>query len=152
MWGYLDHFTTSSKILYDKTTDYLTYYVDAVIHKTEQEIEEKIDENDYRLFPTLSYSNSYKGFTSDPTLIIDNIYLGSAYNAASFETLKKFDIKIVMNATTEIRNYFPEYFVYYKYNLYDNNKQSITKYLDDSFNTIRFHQDNTSGNILIIVL
>lgn len=154
MWATIEHLTTSSRIAYDKTVDVMSYYAGYS--------SEKLDDNDFsemyefentnnnsRIYPTIPYSEAYKAFRNEPTLIIDNIYLGSAYNAASYNTLKNLEINVIMNATTEIRNYFPEEFTYYKYSLYDNNKNSIYKYLDESFKTIRHHQDNTDGNILI---
>ena len=54
-----------------------------------------------------------------------------------------------MNATTEISDYYPEEFIYLRYKLYDNNKHSIKKYLEQSYSDIKFHQENTSGNILV---
>ena len=154
MWGYVEHVTTSSRILYDKTTDMISYYASSKIEEKEEIIltnndESKDKNNNTRIYPLASYCESYKSFSGDPTLIVDNIYLGSAYNAASYSTLKKFDIKVIINATTEISNYYPDDFTYYRYSLYDNNKHSINQYLDESFNVIKHHQDNTPGNILI---
>jgi protein phosphatase slingshot len=155
MWGYIEHVTTSSRIIYDKTTDLISHYASSnieeekeITYNNDDELKDKNNDNP-RIYPIASYGESYKGFTGDPTLIIDNIYLGSAYNAASYNTLKKFDIKVIINATAEISNYFPYAFKYYRYSLYDNNKHTINQYLDDSFNVIKHHQDNTPGNILI---
>jgi protein-tyrosine phosphatase len=127
-------------VIYDKAADYVSYY----LYCTEEN-----DSTSGRIYPEATYIESYKGCISEPTLIVDNIYLGSAYNAASYDTLKKHDINVIFNVTTEIRNYFPADFVYYQYKLYDNNKHSIAQYLDDSFEKIRYHQDNTPGNILV---
>ena len=180
MWDYIEHFRTSSKIIYDKTTDAMSYYMGKQIKEdgnininvnvntdintntnTNTDTNTNINDmenlivefdnenNNNRIYPTVGYYDSYKGFITEPTLIIDNIYLGSAYNAASISTLKRLNINVIINATTEIRNYFPDDFTYYKYSLYDNNECSINKYLEDSFNTIKHHQNNTSGNILI---
>jgi hypothetical protein len=160
MWDYIDHFKTSSKVIYDKTADTIAYYMgkqikedDDADHNVDKnidnDIEFKDDNNNCRIYPTIGYIDSYKGCITEPTLIVDNIYLGSAYNAASSSTLKRFNITVIINATTEIRNYFPDEFTYYRYSLYDNNKNSIDKYLDDSFSKIKHHQDNTGGNILI---
>lgn len=153
MWSYIEHLHTTSKIAYDKTMDVATYYC-GMSNIDEDDTETKplnFDDtnNNSRIYPTISYYDAYKGFSSEPTLIIDNIYLGSAYNAASLSTLNKFDIKVIINATAEIRNYYPDNFTYYRYSLYDNNETSIDKYLDDSYEKIKHHQDNTPGNILI---
>ncbi len=154
MWSYAEHVSTCAKLLYDKTTDTISYYASNNVEEEEIDIGNDIDEsidkiNNPRIYPMASRLESYKSLSAEPTLIVDNIYLGSAYNAATYSTLKKLDIKVIINATTEISNYFPDDFTYYKYSLYDNNKHTINKYLDDSFNKIKYHQDNTSGNILI---
>ncbi len=153
MWSYAEHVSTCSKLLYDKTTDIISYYTNNNVEDDElknDETNDSIDKiNNPRIYPMASRLESYKSLSEDPTLIVDNIYLGSAYNAATYSTLKKLDIKVIINVTTEISNYFPDDFTYYKYSLYDNNKQTINKYLDDSFEKIKYHQDNTPGNILI---
>jgi protein-tyrosine phosphatase len=91
--------------------------------------------------------NQYCFFFSNPTHIIDNIYLGSAFNAASYQTLKNLNIKHIINVTQEITPYFKQYndFDYKIYKLYDNNDDNINIYLDDSYNYI----ENCSNNILI---
>lgn len=156
MWDYIDHIKTSSKIVYDKTADAVSYYMSKEIKEegeeeknTQHTIEFEDSNNNGRIYQTVGYVDSYRGFITEPTLIVDNIYLGSAYNAASFNTLKRLNINVIINATAEIRNYFPNDFEYYRYSLYDNNGDGINKYLDDSFNKIKHHQDNTSGNILV---
>lgn len=175
MWRYLNNISSSAKVLYDKTTDYVTYYAgyaddgdssdsfnkddnkhDNVKDDTLADydgvlkIELYQDENDsMRIYPPSGFYNEYAIFWSDPTPVVDNIYLGSAFNAASYDLLKKLGVKVIINATTEISNYYPEEFVYLRYKLYDNNKHSIKKYLEKSFEDIQYHQQNTQGNILI---
>lgn len=99
-----------------------------------------------RLYPASNYYDEYTTFFGEPTFITDNIYLGSAFNAASLETLKKLNIKIIINATSEISDYYPNEFKYIRYKLYDNNKTSIKKYLEKSYRDIK---KNNDGNILI---
>jgi hypothetical protein len=91
--------------------------------------------------------NQYTFFFSSPTHIVDNIYLGSAFNAASYSTLKAFHIKNIINVTQEITPYFNHYneFNYKVYKLYDNNNDDINIYLDDSYEYI----NNCSENILV---
>ena len=171
MWRYLNNISSSAKVLYDKTTDYVTYYAGYTAENDSDELSEKNDnlkddtltdyegvlkielyhdENDNaRIFPPSGYYNEYSTFWSEPTSVVDNIYLGSAYNAASYTSLNKLNIKVILNATIEISNYYPEEFIYLRYKLYDNNKHSIKKYLEKSFNDIQYHQQNTKGNILI---
>lgn len=147
----LGYFTTGSKIIYDKTTDLILYYTG--YNKNDDNFNELYNienvNNNFRMYPSLSFFESYNSFKNDPTLIIDNLYLGSAYNAGSYDLLKKLEINVIINVTAEISNYYPNDFTYYKYDLYDDNKSSVCKYLDESLNTIRYHQDNTTGNILV---
>lgn len=164
----INYLTACGKVLYDKTTDYVSYYAgynQDNVSDNENNVnnEDKIhdydtllkidlyqDENkSKRIYPPSGYYNEYSTFINEPTYVIDNIYLGSAFNAASYETLKKLNIKIIINATTEIRNYFPDEFIYLRYKLYDDNKNSIKKYLAKSFADITHQQKHTQGNILI---
>lgn len=116
----------------------------------------RLNVNDYtdemfnkRILPEISLLDQYRTLLDEPTLIIDNIYLGSAYNAASYNTLQKYNIKVIFNITTEISNYFPDEFTYKRYRLYDNNKESILEKAVEAYKKIRYHQKNTEGNILI---
>jgi len=172
MWGYISSMYASSKVLYDKTVDYMAYYAGYTnVIDSESEIDkENKDETDdtlqaydgiikielyededksMRIYPASGYYNEYSVFWGEPTHVVDNIYLGSAYNAASYYKLKELDIKIIMNATVEISDYYPDEFTYLRYKLYDNNKHSIKKYLEKSYNDILYHQKNTPGNIFI---
>lgn len=81
--------------------------------------------------------DKYKIFFSGPTHIIDNIYLGSAYNAANYHQLSNLGIEIVINVTKEISMYFPEEYEYKKLELYDNDKDDIEKYLEESYEYIK---------------
>ena len=170
MWEYVNSITASAKVLYDKTADYALYYT-GYGNNTESdedsnassdddtlqdydgiikiEMYEKEDNNGTRIYPVSGYVKEYSVFWGEPTHIVDNIYLGSAYNAASYDKLKELDIKVIMNATMEISDYYPDEFVYLRYGLYDNNKHRIKKYLEKSFNDIIKHQKETPGNILI---
>lgn len=167
MWKYLNNISSNAKVLYDKTSDYVSYYAGYVDENSSDDslnkddtladydgvlkIELYQDENNdnTRIYPPSGWYNEYATFWSDPTPVIDGIYLGSAYNAASYDLLKKLNIKVILNATTEIKNYYPDEYTYLRYKLYDNNKHSIKKYLEKSFNDIQHHQQNTKGNILI---
>lgn len=151
------------KVFYDKIYDYLNINEkqeneenipseDEMIdinNMIKTELYEKETPDSIRLNPSLSFFEQYKAFFDEPTFIIDNIYLGSAFNAASLKILKNYKISYIINATQEISNYFPNDFVYRKYNLYDNNKNSIKKYLDKSFNDILSFNTENKGKILI---
>ena len=103
-----------------------------------------------RYYDRISTYNQMLSFFSEPTLIVDNIYLGNAYNAASYYSLKEKNIKIIFNITDEISEYYPDNFIYENYQLSDNNRDSIQMYLKKSFDRIRYYQENEKNyNILI---
>ena len=165
MWRYISNINNTSKVFVDKTIDYVTYYAgyDDKGSDTETDNDDTIkdydgvlkielyqDENEHiRIYPASTYYNEYSTFWGGPTHVIDNIYLGSAYDAADYQQLQKNNIRIIMNATKEISDYYPNEFKYYRYKLYDNNKHSIKKYLVKSYNDIMENRQTTPGNILI---
>ena len=81
--------------------------------------------------------------------IIDNIYIGNAYNASNYTYLMENNIKCIVNATGEIDNYF-EYdknLSYLKLNgVLDNSSSSIKNYFNDF---IKFIEENKEHNMLI---
>lgn len=162
----LKNITSTAKVFKDKALDYVTYYAgyeepDLISESPDDTIEDyngiiKVelyeDESESsRIYPATGIYNEYFTFWSEPTHVIDNIYLGSAFNAASYDLLQKLNIKVIINATAEISNYYETSpnFTYLRYKLYDNNKNRIIQYLDKSFTDIKYHQKNTNGNILI---
>lgn len=52
------------------------------------------------------YTSLYKLLWSEPVNIIDGLYLGNAFNAADYEWLKDHKIKVIVNATSCVSNYF----------------------------------------------
>jgi protein-tyrosine phosphatase len=106
-----------------------------------------------RLFIPVPKLDQIITFYSQPTHIIDNIYLGSAYNASHYDTLINNNIKLILNITTEISNYYEslDNFIYKNYKINDNNKESIKKYLLDTYEIINLFQlqNNNNNNILI---
>lgn len=92
------------------------------------------------------FCNKYSYFFASPSHIVDNIYLGSAHNAANYNCLKYYDIQIIVNATKDISNYFPDCFTYIRYPLYDNNQDDIQPYLEDFYQTVI---QNSDKNILV---
>jgi protein-tyrosine phosphatase len=126
------------KVIADKTYDYIFQQP-----KLSQPVNRIYKHNTYYDY-FYNIINQYYFFFSSPTHIIDNIYLGSAFNAASYQTLKDLNIKHIINVTQEITPYFDNYeeFNYKIYKLYDNNQDDIEKYLDDSYNYIINNVDN----------
>lgn len=99
-----------------------------------------------RLFKRIGTLEQYNSFFSDPTYIIDNIYIGSAFNATSYNKLKELNINTIVNVTNELSNYYPDDFHYINCKIYDNNKDSISVYLDNLYEYIC---NNGDKNILI---
>jgi protein-tyrosine phosphatase len=118
---------------------------------TNNEIDEHIDLSNsrVRIFQTMPYVEQLLWFYGEPTYIKNNIYLGSSFNAANKSMLDKHNIKYIINITAEINNYYPNDITYVNYKMYDNNKESILHFLEDSYKKIKQFQQNNDGNILI---
>lgn len=137
-----DYTKSIYKVFYDKICEkvYSNLYGTSSPNKTE------------RMYPDISLLESCSSMLmDDPSYIVDNLYLGTAINAASEITLNKFNIKHIFNITSEISNYhnYKDSLQYNKYELYDNNYDSIFQHLEDTYNKIKNIQFNSSGNILV---
>lgn len=104
-----------------------------------------------RLFNKINLFDEYNIFFSEPTHIIDNIYLGSAFNAATYSTLQKNKIKTIINVTQEISQYYPDYFTYAQYKIYDDNKNTIDQYLEEVYNYILDQQKQLAADENIFI-
>ena len=118
---FINYITAVFKIGYDKSSDYLGYYTSSTaVDKLDNDnlddrlndYEEIIDVNGFtdessnkRIFKKVSLYEEYAWFFGSPSHIIDNIYLGSAFNAASYYDLKESNIKMILNVTKEISEY-----------------------------------------------
>lgn len=83
---------------------------------------------------------------SEPTLIIDKIYLGNGNNAANLNTLEKHNINVIINVTSELDNYFENDFTYYKFELLDEKDNDMKQYFSKFLEIINNHKED---NILI---
>lgn len=120
--------TAAAKVIYDKFLDYKNN--DTFNAKTK------------RLSDQPNFFTQASHFFGDPVHIIDNIYIGSAFNAASYYKLKDtYNISIIINATKEISNYYPKYFTYKNYDLSDVNEDSIKQYLENAYQFIKKNKD-----------
>jgi len=131
----LDIILAPMKIAYDKAIEFYT--------KQELDNPERILENN---------DSTYKKMCSlmnTPIHIIDNIYLGTAVNAASYYKLKELDIGLIINITGEIRNYYENEFEHIQYPIADNGKEKITEHLIDSYKKITEYNEKQSNNILV---
>jgi len=130
------------KVCYNKVYEYAAYYLrghpdDYVLGRDDElkDYEDIIDTCKYkdekshskRIFDKAGFFKKYKIFFNKPTRIIDNIYLGSAFNAASYRTLKKLNIKVILNVSYELSKYHKKYddFKYHQYTVHDDNRYSI---------------------------
>jgi protein-tyrosine phosphatase len=121
-----------------------------IIVKTEPYLKQDlVSLNNNRIYDQLSTIQQISWFFTEPTHIIDNIYIGSAHNAANKNLLDRLQIKYVINVTAEITNYFEDEIEYANYTICDDNKQSIFNYLDESYTKIKQFQRKNNGFILI---
>lgn len=131
------------RVAYDKGYD----YCNRALGETES-----IPKNVKRISPDYGTIDQYRSFFSGPTEIIDNIYVGSAFNAANYGQLDRRNIGLIINVTREISSYYPDYFVYRQYPIYDDNKESIMPYFDQVYTDIvdyKSNPDNCGKGVLI---
>lgn len=156
----INHLTSTIRVLYDKLYQFTTqeYENSSDLNNNSFTVIDDCPNNKYqseidtdRLFPEDYIFKDYKVAMGEPTHIIDNLYLGSSFNAGNYHTLKKFNIKIIINVTSEIRNYFENCneFKYHKFDILDDNKSSMVLHLNKTYDIIKKSQDNQDGNILI---
>ncbi len=98
------------------------------------------------------FYNVFKNLFIEPTKIVDNIYLGNAYNASNFNQLDEFNITTIINVTNEIPNYFEELeeFSYLKIPIDDTNSNTLLSFFEKANEYIKNNQqEKTKTNILI---
>ncbi len=83
------------------------------------------------------YTSLYKLLWNDPVNIIDGLYLGNAFNAADYEWLNENKIKVIVNATSCVSNYFEtssegetSKFQYHRYNTEDLSSGSLSDHYE----------------------
>ena len=142
----MNYLTAGIRVLYDRTSDYLNYYMTDASNNPQQmyRYNERV-----RIFDTIPMMTQFKTFMYNPTYIIDNIYLGSAYNASNKELLQSNNIRYIINITNEISNHFPDDFVYFNFKIQDNNKDRLFDFLEESYRKIKEYQNNNDGAILV---
>lgn len=145
---YLNFFKSSLNVIYDRGTDFVNYYfLSASNEEDDRPIRGGFKKRVYSTLPRLDQIHT---FFSTPTHIIDNIYLGSAFNAAHFDSMNELNIGLIINMTSEISNYHSDKILYKKYPIYDNNSESIKPYLEKIYDQIISYQElNNNKNIFI---
>jgi protein-tyrosine phosphatase len=94
-----------------------------------------------RIEPKLPWYTQYSYFYSESNEIIDNLYLGSSFNAYSITELTNKKINVIINVTEEIDNFYqtnPK-ITYYRFPIKDNNLDDITEILDQTYEIIESH-------------
>jgi protein-tyrosine phosphatase len=153
-------------VLYDKTTSKIFEMDEDKINQDEltkiKNIHiENMDATGNRIFEQPNYLVQYGSFFSNPTFIVDNLYLGSAFNAANFNTLTNHNIGLIINVTEEISSYHKhdeidkdlDDFEYIQYKILDNHSHSIKNIIIDAFSKIKEYQSKNvppnKRNILV---
>jgi len=98
------------------------------------------------------FLNAFKNLFIEPTKIVDNIYLGNAYNASNFNQLDEYNITTIINITNEIPNYFQNFpkYDYLKISINDTNTDSLINFFKKSNKYIKnIQQKKINQNILI---
>lgn len=99
-----------------------------------------------RIYPKEPYyKDLYDVLTSYPNHVVDNIFLGNAFNAADYKWLKDNKVTTIVNVTPSISNYFPDDFVYYNCDVIDLNEASLKGFYERFYNII----ENSTGNIFV---
>ena len=138
----MNYITAGYRVFVDRASEFINNISTDVSDNNNQSIRK-------RIFLKVPMITQLKTFLSPPTYIINNIYLGSAFNASNKELLDYYNIKYIINITNEISNYYPEDITYVNYKIYDNNKDRIGDFLDDSFLKLNEFINNNDGNILV---
>ncbi len=109
------------------------YYVGNFLNGNTQDVD-RIIKNEGSII-----SNIYthiSNLVGEPSHIIDNIYLGSAYNVSSLDTLNKYGIERILNVTKEIPCMFPEKFTYKSIQVKDTRDSFLENHLEDAYQFI----------------
>jgi len=75
------------------------------------------------------------------------VYLGNADVAQNIEWLEEVNITAIVNATSEVKNFYPKKFQYKKLPIQDSYDYKISKYFDEVSDFINEHR--SSGSVLV---
>lgn len=103
-----------------------------------------------RIQPKLPWYTQYGYFYSEANQIINNLHLGSSFNAYSLSELSNKKINVVINVTEEIDNFHENNLVmtYYRFPIKDNNEDDISEILDQTYELIDEHL--AKGNSILV--
>lgn len=95
-----------------------------------------------RIYAQESYYDGMIGITHRPaSRVVDNIWIGSAFNAADYKWLKNNEIELIVNITSDISNYYPNEFSYVNYETEDLESGGVSDFLDDFVQLVRLNPD-----------
>lgn len=98
----------------------------------------------------VSVVNSLYHLTFPMTHVTQRLYLGNAFNARDFYELKKANIGLIVNCTTEFPNFFPDEFEYVQVPVQDVPNESLTPYFNSVTQKIhQYLQENPTKNVFI---
>ena len=97
--------------------------------------------NTKRTNPKIPWYRQYKYFYSESTQIINNLHLGSSFNAYSISELTNKKINVVINVTEEIDNFHDDnlYMIYYRFPIKDDDNDDISEILEQTYDIIDDH-------------
>lgn len=103
-----------------------------------------------RVEPILPWYRQYGYFFSDSNEIIDGLFLGSSYNAYCLDKLQEKNIKVIINVTEEIDNFYQDSneITYYKFSIKDNNSDDIIDILNQTYQII--DSNLSQGNNVLV--
>lgn len=156
----LNNIVAPIKVSCDKVYDFVTYDPDSQTHQSGEQKDGptiNVDGSDIitksrkinRMNPRKMVIEDYFHFFCGPTEMYPRLFLGSAFNASCYYTLKENNIKYVINVSCEISNYYPNEMIYHRISIRDDNSESIKTYFKDSRKIIDSMLELNNGNILV---
>jgi len=129
--NYLDYLLIIGKVLRDQCWSLFNHF----------DLLEQVD----RIYPEETYS--WRRLLEQPSRILENLYLGSAFNAADYKWLKRHNIAIIVNVTSGISNFYPDEFTYYRFPVEDLESGSLRQYYQTFYELVE--TNSNSKRILV---
>lgn len=96
--NFIYHIYSYLRIIPYKSVEYIKKFVNGTITPHTERL--------YNISARKRITNHITNLFLEPTHIIDNIYLGNAYNASNYATISNYNISYIVNVTKEIKNYY----------------------------------------------
>lgn len=102
------------------------------------------------------YTSLYKLLWNEPVNIIDGLYLGNAFNAADYEWLKEHKIRVIVNATSCVSNYFEaasgevQEFQYHRYDTEDLSSGSLSEHYESFCQVVEDARVRNGGEMALV--